>query len=227
MLFRSKAAAAVVLAVGLAIGAAALPAIATTPVTLQASPTAARFGETVDLQPSVTATQVVPGDKFNVQIFENGDWVSYGEGVQVEDTDTIQPQSIVMDDSIKFPAQFRVAFQPKSSKNATESISETVVVSVIRNTRTKVAVSVPRKIAHSGARFGFTVTPDSGIGPVRIRVFRSGKLIKTTTMLTDEYGYTARVLSFPKAGTYRIEAQWLGNQFSKASTTSVKTVSVR
>jgi hypothetical protein len=228
MLLRSRTAIAVILALGLAIGVAVMPASATVPVSFVATPTAARFGETVDLQPSVDATQVVPGDKFNVQILQSGDWVNYGEGVQVEDTDTIQPQSIVMDDSIQFPAQFRVAFQPKASKNATESISDPVTVSAIRNTRTKVTVGAPRTVLRKGSRFSFTVSPDSGASLVRIRVLdKRGKLVKTTTILTDEYGYGTRTLTFPKAGTYHVQAQFLGNQFGKASTTAVKTVSAR
>lgn len=227
MLFRSRTAIAVVLALGLAIAVAVVPAMATVPVSFVATPTAARFGETVDLQPSVDATQVVPGDKFNVQILSNGDWVNYGEGVQVEDTDTIQPQSIVMDDSIAFPAQFRVAFQPKASKNATESVSDPVTVSVIRNTRTSVSIGAPRRVVRKGSRFSFTVSPDCGASLVRIRVLdKRGKAVQTTTILTDEYGYGTRVLTFPKTGTYRVQAQFLGSQFGKASGVAAKTVSV-
>ena len=68
-----------VVAAGLAalvFGALVAPALATDTIALTPSATTVRYGNELDLQPSVTATPVIPGDKITLQIMQGGDWVT-------------------------------------------------------------------------------------------------------------------------------------------------------
>jgi hypothetical protein len=206
-------------------GAMVAPAMATDTITLAPSATTVRYGSDLDLQPSVTAALVVPGDKITLQIIQGGDWVTYGEGLQVEDTDTIVPQSIFVNEEVAWPATFRALWIPKSGGGSVVATSDAVTVSMARYTKTKVTIGAPKTVRARGASFAFTVSPVCAESLVKIWVVNShGKTVTSTKILTDEFGHGSRTIKFGKAGKYKVEAQFLGNVWGKASTVSVKTV---
>ncbi len=196
----------------------------------KATPGSGTYGTDVVLQPSVT-TQTVPGDKFDIQQYDLGTqtWEKYGEGLTVEDTGTIDPLYILVDESLAYPAIFRSVFLPKFSGNTTAAVSDPVVVMMRQHARTAVTISAP-KVAARNKTFAVscTVRPDSGVGKVFMRV-RSpqGKVIRSARLTTDEFGYATTTFRATKPGRYTIEMQWLGNRFGVASAVAAKSVQVR
>ena len=217
-----------VAAVGLAalvFGAVVAPAIATDTISLQPSATTVHYGNELDLQPSVTATPVVPGDKVTLQIIQGGDWVTYGEGITVEDTNTIVPQSIFVNEEVAWPATFRALWIPKSGVGSVVATSAQVTVTMARNTHTKVAIGAPKTVRAKGASFAFTVSPICAESLVKIWVVNShGKTVTSTKILTDEFGHGSRTLKFGKAGRFTVLAQFLGNVWGRSSPVTAKAV---
>jgi hypothetical protein len=226
-----KSRAIIVGAVALVVAAAlAVPAFGEVMCTLTATPNTGTYGTDVVLQPAVT-TQTVPGDQFSIQVYDltSAAWVKYGEGLTVEDTATVDPQSILIDDSVSYPAIFRTVFLPKSSKNTTAAVSDPIVVAMRRNLKTAVVISAPKTMSRNKAyTVGATVKPDSGAGKVAVRIKNpKGRVVKSLTLTTDELGYVETTFKASSAGRYRIEMKWLGNQFGVPSATASAVVTVR
>ena len=209
----------------LVFGALVTPAAAAVTIDLQPSATTVHYGNELNLQPSVDTTPVVPGDKVTLQIMQGSDWVTYGEGLTVEDTDTIVPQSIFVNEEVSWPATFRALWLPKSGGGSVVATSAQVTVAAARNTHVRVSISAPKTVRAKGTSFGFTVSPDCSASLVKITVVNShGKTVSTTKILTDETGVGSRKIKFPKAGRYTVLAQFLGNYWGKSSPVTAKAV---
>jgi hypothetical protein len=230
MIGRKRAAALAIAAVAaVAVAVSAGLALADVTCTLSAMPSAAHYGQDVVLQPTVT-TSTVPGDQFTIQNLVAGEWVTYGEGLAVEDTDTIVPQDIVVDGSITYPATFRTVFKPKSSANTTAAISDPVTVSLVRNTGVRVRISAPKSMKRNRVyAVSAAVTPVSGEGNLDVKVFKTGRAaaLRSYTVMTNEFGEATTKLALKDAGNYRIQMKWRGNVFGASSVAALANVTVR
>ncbi len=187
------------------------------------------YGTEVDLTPQVT-TQTVPGDKYDVQILNRGVWETYGEGLAVEETDTVVPQSITIDQGLAYPAYLRTVFKPKSTGNATESISPTTTIDLLRYEVTRVALGGTSSMrAGRTASYGARVVPLCGPGRLRyeVRNARTGAVVKSGTVSASDLGVASLKVKVSKRGTYRVNMRWLGNSFGATSAWATKVLVVR
>lgn len=227
------AAAALALALG-SVGAAA----AAMSCTFKVEPSVARYGQEVVMTPSINAT-AYPGDKFEVQAKNSdGAWEKWGEGLAVEDTITpnaagvvdAEPLTILLDGSLRYPAQLRTIYLPKSSKTASAT-SDAVTLSMVRNTRTAVVLDIS-KVVKKGAKVDLNgqVDPVSGVGRVQLTVQKLGggkKYIKKYKLMTDEDGVIYTSTRLPYAGRYKIQMKFMGNAFGVPSPVATTYVTVR
>jgi hypothetical protein len=214
----------------LLIGAFAVPAIAAvTSVGLQAAPVAGHFGDNVDLTPTVDdVASVVPGQFFNVEVFDGANWVTFGEGLTVENTGVVPVQSIMLgydDASVIYPAQFRTVFLTKASGGTTIGVSAAQTVSALKYHKSTLKMAPSKTVRHAGTRVRFTVSPVSGPGDVKVTISHKGAKTQTIIVTTNEDG-----VAYPKlrlgsgAGSYKIKATFLGDRFAPHSKSVSKTV---
>ncbi|TLM98546.1 MAG: hypothetical protein FDZ75_02120 [Actinobacteria bacterium] len=206
--------------------------------TLKVEPGAARYGEEVVITPSINAT-AYPGDKFEIQQhLSTGAWEKWGEGLAVEETmspdaagnTAVEPLTILLDGTLKYPAELRAIYQPKSSKTASAT-SDAVALKLIRNTRTSVVPVVPA-VAKHGALFtvGARVLPLCGQGRVAVvakKVSGGGAYTRSFFITLDDEAQGNASLRLPTAGRYTVQMRFLGNKFGVASPVVSRTVVVR
>lgn len=234
----------VIAAVALLATAAVAWANGATVVTLFSGPSAGYYGQDCMLLPQVnTETQVMPGSGLKADLFEfqiknsKGVWEKY-EDQLVEETGTVDPLMLVFDDSVKYPADFRVLFY-RQSKDASgtasyvlQSTSEPISVERLKHRVSKVSITAPKK-AKKNASFttSYVVKPLSGAGKVKVTVERkSGKKyvkVSSKTIVVDEMSEADLKLKLKKAGTYRIKAKFAGNGWAVASPVATKTLTVK
>jgi hypothetical protein len=167
--------------------------------------------------------------------------------IKLEDTNTVPPISyrIGVDDVVTlgdgtlsvpvFPYQIRCEYKPGGASTTTgsglspfegsASYSETETVDLIRNTSTKVAFSTSGSIKHAGTTFNFQVSPNCGVGAIKVTVARSGSKTLTYRLTTDADGFaSAKFKLGTNNGTYRVSANFLGNTYGVASPTTSRNV---
>jgi hypothetical protein len=212
-------------------------------VTLFGGPSAGYYGQDIVLMPQVnTETKVAPGsglkpDKFEFQIDNKGTWEKYDDQL-VEETGTVDPLMLVFDDSVKYPADFRVLYY-RSSKDASgvvdyalQATSDPITIERLRHAVSKVVIAAPKKVG-KGKSFttSYAVKPLSGVGKVKVTVARksAGRFVKVSskTLTTDEMSSADLRLKYKKAGTYRITATFTGNSWAKASSSATRIVTVK
>ena len=187
------------------------------------------YGTDIDLTPEVT-TQTVPGDKFDVQLLTKGAWETYGEGLQVEETDTVGAQTITIDQNLTYPARFRIVSKPKSTGNATESISPTITMSAIRYDVVRLALAGTKSMrAGATASTGAQVLPLCGPGKIQyvVKNTRTGRTLKSGSLTASEMGVALLRVKLKTRGAYRVQMRWVGNRFGATSPWAARTVIVR
>jgi hypothetical protein len=224
----------------------AVPALAgAVTVNLAISPAAAAYDHDVVITPTIVGTETIPGDAITLETWSSVDatWTLFGEGLKVEDTGTVCPQYISIDDTFLpwylhgtwTPTNFRATFKPISrGKDASGTawpaspsvVSNTAALTVIKTRTVRVKTSYPKSIKH-GKKYTFRAhtSPNVGVGTIRFTITRHGYRTVTVNARADDSGSAAAVLKFAKKGTYKVTARWLGNAFgaaSKAVSTNVK-----
>lgn len=168
--------------------------------------------------------------------------------VKVEDTNTVLPITYLLgvDDQVVlgdgtlwtpvFPYQLRCEYKPGGTSTTStviayspfegsKSYSETETVALIRNRSTKVALSTSGSIKHAGTKFNFHVSPNCGVGNIKVTVTKAGSKTLTYTVVTDADGYASATLKLgTKNGTYKVSAKFLGNTYGVSSSTASKNV---
>jgi hypothetical protein len=209
------------------------------------------YGSEVVLAPAVMDKIELPNDKFHFQAYvmdveTSGTGIPTGmvwkdfrdfEDIQLEDTNTVQPFAfqIGVDDAVilsdgsvvtpAFPYLIRCEYKPAGASTAPSSFSETETVSLIKNTSVKVAFSTTGSIKHAGTKFNFHVSPDCGVGIVKVTITKPGTKTLTYNVATDDNGVASTTLKLgAKNGTYKVSAKFLGNQYGSASKTVSKNV---
>jgi hypothetical protein len=211
------------------------------------------YGDEITLQPASMTSIERPGEKFHFQAYVSDvtsqgvpvgmQWIDFRdfEDIQLEDTNTVQPFGyelgkddavILGDGSVVYPTppyQIRAEYKALDSSGtanstAPKSFSETVTVSIDKNTYTKVSISAGA-IRHAGTYFTFKVSPNSGPGTIRVTIKKSGAKNKVYNVATDEDGVASVKLKLgTKNGAYKVYAKFLGNAYGAASGTALKTV---
>jgi hypothetical protein len=187
------------------------------------------YGTAVDLTPQVT-TQTVPGDKYDVQMLNKGVWETYGEGLAVEETDTVGVQTVPIDENLAYPAYFRIVFKPKSSGGTTESISPTTTIEALRFEEVRVSlVGTSSMKAGRTASIGARVVPLCGPGKAQyvVKNVRTGRTVKSGTANVSDLGATLLKLKLNSRGTYRVQMRWMGNRFGVTSSWTARLLTVR
>jgi hypothetical protein len=219
----------------------AAPALAdTVAVNLTVAPSTVTYAHDVVVTPSITGTDTLPGDTITLQTWSSVDstWTQFGEGDKVEETGTVSPQYVSVDETFLpwfvggawTPVPFRAIYKPVSrAKDASgtaiasspvTSNTDTMTVSQLTTVKTK--ISVP-KSAKRGKKCTFAAhtSPNVGVGTVRFAITRAGFHTVTINATTDDSGQATASLKFAKRGTYKISARWLGNAFGAATKKSV------
>jgi len=167
--------------------------------------------------------------------------------VKLEDTNTVPAISyrIGVDDVVTlgdgtlsvptFPYQIRCEYKPGGASTTTgsglspfagsASYSETETVALIKNTSTRVIFSSSGTIKHAGTAFNFHVSPNCGVGTIKVTVTKSHSKTLVYTLATDADGYASATLKLGTLhGTYKVSAKFLGNTYGVASPTASKSV---
>jgi hypothetical protein len=238
---KSKAILGAALAAMALVALTAAPAFAdTVAVNLTVAPSTVTYAHDVVVTPSITGTDTLPGDAITLQTWSSIDstWTQFGEGDKVEETGTVSPQYISVDETFLpwfvggawTPVPFRAIYKPVSrAKDASgtaiasdpvTSNTDTMTVSKVASVKTK--ISVP-KSAKRGKKCTFSAytSPNVGIGTVRFTIARAGFHTVSRSIKTNDSGYAATTFKFAKRGTYKISARWLGNAFGAATKKSV------
>lgn len=214
-------------AVAVACAAIAVPAYASwvfTGATVQGY-----YGTEVDLTPQVT-TQTVPGDSYVVQLLTKGVWETYGEGLAVEETDTVGVQTVTVDQNLTYPAHFRLVFKPKSSGGATESISPTTTIEALHFDAVHVSLAGTSAMkAGRTASISARVLPLCGPGKAQyvVKNVRTGRTVKSGTANVSDLGTASLKLKLNSRGTYRVQMRWVGNRFGGTSPWTARLLTVR
>ena len=153
----------------------ALPALAdTVTVNLGISPATTTYDHDVLITPTIIGTETIPGDAITLETWSSVDatWTLFGEGLKVEDTGTVCPQYVSIDETFLpwyiggawTPTNFRATFKPVSrgkdasgtawpAPPAVVSNTATLTVSKIRTVRVK--TSYPKTVKH-GKKYTFS-----------------------------------------------------------------------
>lgn len=233
----------------------AVPALAD-PVTvnLAVSPVAASYGHDVVITPSIVGTVTIPGDGITLEAWDSVEstWTLFGEGLKVEETGTVNPQYISVDETFLpwhtaagwTPIMFRATFKPVS-RGAGPSVdasgkpipwaapakvvsTDTPSFTITKLSKVGLTTKVAKSVKH-GRVFNVEAqtTTDAGIGNVRITVAKSGFKAKSIKVSTDDSGYAIQGVKLTKKGRYKVSVVWLGNFFGAASKTVTKYIVVR
>lgn len=209
------------------------------------------YGEPITLQPTVLSMIERPGDKFTFQVYvqDSADpttgvrpwvWLPFRdfEAVQLEDTNTVPPftYSLGADDQVilsdgssvtpAFPYTIRALYQPVGlDTTPSASYTETETVYLTRNSSTRVVFKTSGTVKHAGTRFTFTVSPNCGVGPLKVWVSKAGTKTVSYRLTTDENGTASATFKLgAKTGTYKVTALFSGNTYGGASRDVSKSV---
>lgn len=180
---------------------------------------------------SVTPT---PGDKVELQVYTKGvGWEKFGEEQLVEETGTVDPFYIQINESLPSPAKFRAIYYDKQgSLVETGTPSDYISLYARKFACNRTIVGVPT-YGNVGKSFTAIIrmAQNPGPGKVGVRVYhkRNGSwvLVKSTVVSSDDMG-TASFKYRPAAkGAYRVRAVFGGNRFSVAGYPGVDDVVVR
>jgi len=214
-------------------------------VHLQVDRTKATFGQDVVIAPSIEGTVPVTGDSVTLEALgaDGVTWSSFGEGLKVEDTGTIDPQLVNVDSSFLpwFTGTWRpITFRAKFTTSRTKNASGTVVpfssmsveqpsLQIVKLARPKLTLVAPRRVNH-GKYFSVSAQtkPWAGQGTLVIKVLKqNGKTFSTIRTYTDDTGYGLARFKIAKHGSYKLQFTWLGNGFAPASKSYVTALTVR
>jgi len=211
----------------------------------------ASYGQQVDLLPTVLSSIELPGDVFAFEAFVTDSdgvqkWlpITDYESITLENTNTVQPfafrfgyeGTVSLADfsnvALTYPAQIRVEYKPfdlvtkkSESTTPTRTYSETETLNVVRNLSEKVAISTSGTVKHAGTKFKFQVSPNAGVGTIRVTVTKHGSKTLSYNVITDVDGAASQTLKLGAAhGTYKVTAKFLGNVWGVSSATAVKNV---
>jgi hypothetical protein len=211
----------------------------------------ASYGQQVDLLPTSLSSIELPGDVFAFEAFVTDSdgvqkWLPIMdfESLTLENTNTVAPFSfrfgyegtVSLSDysnvALTYPAQIRVEYKPfdiltkkSESTTPTKTYTETETLNVVRNLSEKVSIYTVGTIKHAGTQFHFHVSPNAGVGTIRVTVSKSGSKTLTYNVLTNADGAATQTLKLGTAhGNYKISAKFLGSVWGVASGTAVKTV---
>jgi hypothetical protein len=212
---------ALAIAVPATLGVFVAPAMAASvTVGLSAVPSAGHYGDELTITPSLVGTSTLTGDLFTLYLWTYPDtdateksWVQYGEQLKVEDTGTIDPMYVfVNEEFLPYPAQLMMTFYSKPS-----SVNETstpIFINAYKNKKTTLRLSGAHVIRrrHNATIIG-AVTPTCGPGNMSVRVYKRGRVVYRATVLTDESGEAEYTQFFSKPGTYTVKMRWSGNAF--------------
>lgn len=248
MLSKSKAMLGAMAAAIAIVAFTAVPALADpVAVNLTVSKAKATYGQEFTITPAVTGTQTVPGDAFVLQAWSSTEstWALFGEGDMVEETDTISPQYMSVDESFLpwfvggrwTPTMFRVIYKPASrGKDASGTAlpkpptvtSNTSSLTIAKVNRVKIKNSIP-KSTKRGRNCTLTAhtLPNVGVGTMRFTITRAGYRPVVRNVKTDDSGYASATYKFSKRGKYKVTARWLGNRFGASSTAVTSKITVR
>lgn len=248
MLRRSRTAIGAIVAALAVAAIAATPAFADVSVSLQVSRSTAVYDQEFVLRPTVTGTQTIPGDKIVLEAWSSTEstWTPFGEGSAIEDTDTVEPMYMVVDDSFLpwcangawTATTFRATYKPTSrGKDASGTAlpappsvkSNTPSLKVVkhRTVRTKSTVAKSAKRFRKVALTGWA-SPNSGVGTMRFTISKPGRKTVVLNVKTEDDGCAVTTYKFPARGKFKVSARWLGSQFGAASKSAVtKYVTVR
>lgn len=213
-------------------------------VTLFGGPSAGYYGQDCMLLPQVNVlTKVAPEPGLKADLFEfqlknsAGSWDKYDEQL-VEEDGSVDPLMLVFDDSVKYPADFRVLFY-RQSKDASgtasyvlQGTSDPITVERLKHRVSKVSVVAPKSVKPNASFVtSYAVKPLSGSGKVKVTVERkSGKKyvkVSSKTITVDEMSEADLKLKLKKVGTYRVKAKFAGNSWAVSSPTATKTLVVK
>jgi len=246
---KSKAIVATILAAVALIATMAVPAFAdTVTVNLAITPVTATYAHDVIIAPSVVGTTTIPGDAITLETWSSVDstWTLFGEGLKVEETGTVNPQYVSVDETFLpwhtaagwTPTMFRATFKPVSrGKDASGTAlpappsvksTDTPTFTVKKVSKVGLATKLAKTVKH-GRLFNVEAqtTTDVGIGNLRITVAKSGFKTRVIKVSTDDSGYVLQGLRLSKKGRYKVSVVWLGNFFGAGSKTVTKYISVR
>jgi hypothetical protein len=205
---------------------------------------AASYGQEIDLIPTVLSAIERPKDTFSFQTYVTDSdgvqkWLDITdfEPIALEDTNTVPPFGFRMGyDGIvslsdfstmplTYPAMIRCTYKPLGANTTpTVSVSETETIDVVKNASEKVTFSTTGTVKHAGTKFNFHVTPNAGVGTIKVTVKKSGKTL-TYNVATDADSKATTTLKLgASTGTYSVAAKFLGNQWGPASGTTTKNV---
>jgi hypothetical protein len=247
---KSKAIIGVILAAIAIVALMAAPAFANTvTVNLAVDRATQTYGNDVNIIPTVVGTDTIPGDAITLQAWDSVEstWTLFGEGIKVEDTGTVVPQSINVDESllpwyvlntwqpIQFRAQLKTVSRGKDASGSplptvTTDWSNTVSFTVAKVRTTKVKTAFPKKVKRNAKVWlhADVTTPafGVGIGTMKFGITGPGKG-STVTAQTDETGAAVIVGKFTKRGTYKVFTTFMGNAFGAKSKTVMTKITVR
>jgi hypothetical protein len=242
MFSKSRAAIGAILAAVALVALFAVPAFAdTVAVDLKVSRTSATYGQEVAITPTITGTQTIPGDGIVLQSWSSVDstWTAFGEGDKVEDTDTVSPQYITVDETFLpwflngawTPATFRAIYKPVSRGKdssgtalpAPPSVtSNTAALSIVKLKTTKTKNLAPKTTRRSKkCTLSAHASPSAGLGIMRFTITRHGYRTIVLKAQTEDSGYATATYKFKKRGTYKVTARWLGSSFGAATKSGV------
>lgn len=241
---KSKVLVGVILAAIAIVALTVAPAFAGTyDVSLGITRTSGTYGQEFDLTPSTPATDPIVGDTYTLQALQPDGitWANFGEGLKVDETGTVIPQSLSVDESFLpwywgktwHPIQFKVVYKTARSKDASGVVisnvsTENVSFTVQRASKVNLVASVPSKVKHGKA---FTIAgwtaPNVGRGITTITVVRPNGASRTYRIAADDSGYAALRANLKSVGDYKVKLHWLGNAFGPGSKTVTKVVKVR
>lgn len=243
---KSKAVFGVVLAAIALVALSATSAFATSlTVHLQVDRTTAVFGQDVVITPSIEGTVPVTGDAITLEALgvDGVTWSSFGEGLKVEDTGTIDPQLVNVDSSFLpwyaggwHPIKFRAKFTTSRFKDASGTVVpfsamgvEEPSLQIAKLGHPKLVTSAPTKVYH-GKYFwaNAQTTPWAGRGTLVVKVLtKKGKTVSTYRVLTDDDGYGTVKIKVKAKGSYKISYSWLCSAFAPGSKTYTRSLTVR
>jgi hypothetical protein len=244
---KSKAILGVIVAAIALVALTAVPAFANTvTVNLTVSPLGATYAHDVLVTPSITGTETLPGDAINLEAWDSAEstWTPFGEGLKVEETGTVSPQFVSVDETFLpwyyanawHPVHFRATYAPVSrakdeSGTAIASpkvMSNEAALTVFKIKSIAIKTSFPKSPKHG---YYYTFAADTktvaGVGTMRYTVYRHGYRTVVVNATSADYGHAAAAIKFAKKGTYKVTAQWMGNAFSPKSKAVSVNVKVR
>lgn len=244
MRHKSKVLLGVVLVAIALVALSAGSAFATSPysVSLGISRTSGVYGSEFVITPTLNGTETVVGDTYTLQALQSDGvtWSNFGEGLKVDETGTVIPQYLGVDESflpwytgVWMPMQFKVIYKTPRSKDASGNQiaypgDNTVAFQVKTVKKVKIGALIPKTVRRNkGFHLNAQTSPDTGIGAVAVSISKPGTRTQSFRMTTDDSGYATVWKKLGKRGKYTVRLRWLGNNFSAPSSTVTTHVTVK